>query len=165
MEGMELLATGAWSIVPPLLALGLALITKEVYSSLTAGVLSGLLIYEFVLDGVSVDSVVSAFCLLPAMFADKIAENAALILFLALLGALTMLITVAGGSRAYAAWVSQHIKSARMDAACCVSSPQNGNHIIVNLVLNHNSSSFISATFGSYCHRFPICSFGEWLFG
>lgn len=114
MEGMELLATGAWSIVPPLLALGLALITKEVYSSLTVGVLSGLFIYEFVLDGVSVDSVVAAFCLLPAMFADKIAGNAALILFLALLGALTMLITVAGGSRAYAAWVSQHIKSARM---------------------------------------------------
>ena len=29
MEGLELIATGAWSIVPPLLALGLALITKE----------------------------------------------------------------------------------------------------------------------------------------
>ena len=32
MEGFELLSTGAWSILPPLLALGLALITKEVYS-------------------------------------------------------------------------------------------------------------------------------------
>lgn len=38
MEGFELISTGVWSIVPPLLALGLALITKEVYSSLLAGV-------------------------------------------------------------------------------------------------------------------------------
>ena len=35
MEGFELIATGLWSIVPPILALVLALITKEVYSSLT----------------------------------------------------------------------------------------------------------------------------------
>ena len=41
MEGFELISTGAWSIVPPILALGLALITKEVYSSLLAGVFSG----------------------------------------------------------------------------------------------------------------------------
>ena len=34
MEGFELISTGAWSIIPPLLALGLALLTKEVYSSL-----------------------------------------------------------------------------------------------------------------------------------
>ena len=47
MEGFELLSTGAWSILPPLLALGLALITKEVYSSLLVGVFSGLIIYEF----------------------------------------------------------------------------------------------------------------------
>ena len=46
MEGFELLSTGAWSILPPLLALGLALITKEVYSSLLVGVFSGLIIYE-----------------------------------------------------------------------------------------------------------------------
>ena len=42
MEGFELISTGVWSIVPPLLALGLALITKEVYSSLLAGVFSWL---------------------------------------------------------------------------------------------------------------------------
>ena len=41
MEGFELLSTGVWSILPPLLALGLALITKEVYSSLLVGVFSG----------------------------------------------------------------------------------------------------------------------------
>ena len=55
MEGFELLSTGAWSILPPLLALGLALITKEVYSSLLVGVFSGLIIYEFCLEGVGFD--------------------------------------------------------------------------------------------------------------
>lgn len=114
MEGLELISTGAWSIVPPLLALGLALITKEVYSSLTVGVLSGLIIYEFVLDGPGVDTLITAFTLLPSLFAEQISSNGALILFLALLGALTMLITVAGGSRAYAEWAAEHIKSARM---------------------------------------------------
>lgn len=42
MEGFELIATGLWSIVPPILALVLALITKEVYSSLTIGVFTGM---------------------------------------------------------------------------------------------------------------------------
>ena len=52
MEGFVLLDTGAWSLVPPLLALALALITKEVYSSLLIGIVSGLLIYQFSLAGV-----------------------------------------------------------------------------------------------------------------
>ena len=42
MEGFDLIATGLWSIVPPILALVLALITKEVYSSLTVGVFTGM---------------------------------------------------------------------------------------------------------------------------
>lgn len=53
MEGFDLISTGAWSIVPPLLALGLALITKEVYSSLTIGVLMGMVIYQFTLAGLA----------------------------------------------------------------------------------------------------------------
>ena len=44
MEGFALIDTGIWSIVPPLLALGLALLTKEVYSSLTIGVFVGMVI-------------------------------------------------------------------------------------------------------------------------
>ena len=44
MEGFELIATGLWSIVPPILALVLALITKEGYSSLTIGVFTGMII-------------------------------------------------------------------------------------------------------------------------
>lgn len=114
MEGFELISTGAWSIVPPLLALGLALLTKEVYSSLLAGVFSGLIIYEFVLEGVGIDQFITAFTLIPSILAEQIMGNAALVLFLALLGALVVVIAVAGGSRAYAEWAAEHIKSARM---------------------------------------------------
>lgn len=114
MEGFELLSTGALSIVPPLLALGLALLTKEVYSSLLAGVFSGLIIYEFTLEGAGVQQLITAFTLIPTILVEQIAGNAALILFLALLGALVVVIAVAGGSRAYAEWAATRIKSARM---------------------------------------------------
>ena len=114
MEGFELLSTGAWSILPPLLALGLALITKEVYSSLLVGVFSGLIIYEFCLEGVGFDQLITAFTLIPQVMAEQISSNAARILFLALLGALVVIIAIAGGSRAYAEWAAKHIKSARM---------------------------------------------------
>lgn len=112
-EAFELISTGAWSIVPPLLALALALITKEVYSSLTIGVFAGMVIYQFTLNGVGVDQLVTAFTDVPNAMALQIADNGALLLFLALLGALTVVIATAGGSRAYAEWVSTHIKNAR----------------------------------------------------
>ncbi len=114
MEGFALIDTGIWSIVPPLLALALALITKEVYSSLTIGVFTGMVIYTFTLDGPGVDQLINAFCLVPQMMGEQIAGNGALLLFLALLGALVVLIAIAGGSRAYGAWVSEHVKSARL---------------------------------------------------
>ena len=112
-EAFELISTGAWSIVPPLLALALALITKEVYSSLTIGVFVGMVIYQFTLNGVGVDQLVTAFTDVPNAMALQIADNGAVLLFLALLGALTVVIATAGGSRAYAEWVSTHIKNAR----------------------------------------------------
>ena len=112
-EAFELISTGAWSIVPPLLALALALITKEVYSSLTIGVFVGMVIYQFTLNGVGVDQLVTAFTDVPNAMALQIADNGALLLFLALLGALTVVIATAGGSRAYAEWVSTHINNAR----------------------------------------------------
>ncbi len=113
-EAFELISTGAWSIVPPLLALALALITKEVYSSLTIGVFVGMVIYQFTLNGVGVDPLITAFTDVPSAMAMQIADNGALLLFLALLGALTVVIATAGGSRAYAEWVSTHIKNAKM---------------------------------------------------
>lgn len=114
MDAFQLLSTGAWSLVPPLLALALALITKEVYSSLLVGTFAGLVIYEFTLGGASAASFVAAFCDLPTLLSAQIESNGALLLFLALLGSLTVIISVAGGSRAYAEWVSTHVKNARM---------------------------------------------------
>ncbi len=114
MEGFDLISSGAWSIVPPLLALLLALITKEVYSSLTIGVFSGMLIYQYTLNGFGVEQTIDAFTMIPMMMAEQIAGNGGLILFMSLLGALTVVIAVAGGSRAYAEWVAKHVKSARM---------------------------------------------------
>lgn len=113
MESLQLINAGWLSLVPPLLALALALGTKEVYSSLLVGVFSGTIIYEFMLNGVGWDQFVQAFTLLPQIMADQIGNNAALLLFLALLGALVMVIASAGGSRAYGEWVAKHIKSRR----------------------------------------------------
>ena len=113
MEGFDLIATGLWSIVPPILALALALITKEVYSSLTVGVFTGMVIYQFTLNGAGGEQLVAAFTMVPQMMAEQIAGNGALLLFLALLGALTVVIATAGGSRAYAEWVTTHVKNAR----------------------------------------------------
>ncbi|MDR0515029.1 MAG: hypothetical protein LBG81_07715, partial [Coriobacteriaceae bacterium] len=114
MEGFDLINTGFWSIVPPILALGLALITKEVYSSLTIGVFVGMIIYQFTLSGPGFSQLIDSFTMVPRMMAEQIGGNGALILFLALLGALVVVIAAAGGSRAYGDWVSKHIKSARM---------------------------------------------------
>ena len=114
MEAFELINTGAWSIVPPLLALGLALITKEVYSSLTIGVFVGMVIYVFTLSGPGPEQLIQAFTMVPQMMAEQIAGNGALLLFLALLGALVVLIAIAGGSRAYGEWVTTHIKNAKL---------------------------------------------------
>lgn len=114
MEGFDLISTGAWSVVPPLLALALALITKEVYSSLTIGVFVGMIIYQFSLNGIGLEPLIDSFTMVPQMMAEQISGNGALLLFLALLGALTVLIAISGGSRAYAEWVSTHIKNAKM---------------------------------------------------
>lgn len=124
-EAFELISTGAWSIVPPLLALALALITKEVYSSLTIGVFVGMVIYQFTLNGVGVDQLVTAFTDVPNAMALQIADNGALLLFLALLGALTVVIATAGGSRAYAEWcppISRTRAPRRCSPACWASS-------------------------------------------
>lgn len=79
MEGFELINTGILSIVPPVLALVLALVTKEVYSSLTIGVFTGMLIYVFSLEGPGLSQLIDAFCMMPQMMAEQIASNGALI--------------------------------------------------------------------------------------
>ncbi len=114
MEGFDLISTGALSLVPPILALVLALITKEVYSALAIGVFTGMIIYQFSLNGAGAEQLIDSFTMVPQMMIEQISGNGGMILFLSLLGSLVVVIAAAGGSRAYAEWVSTRVKSARM---------------------------------------------------
>ncbi|MBO1679716.1 Na+/H+ antiporter NhaC family protein [Bittarella massiliensis (ex Durand et al. 2017)] len=94
---------GFWSLLPPILAIVLALITKEVISSLLVGILSGLLIYT---GGNPLQALVELFSLITT----KIGDNAYMVVFLSLLGALVCVVTMSGGSRSYGDWASRKIK-------------------------------------------------------
>ena len=106
---LELLRTGWVSILPPVIAIVLALVTREVYSSLFAGIFTGMLIYSFA----SGASVLAAVARTFDMMAHKIAENGYMIIFLALLWAVVMVVTRSGGSQAYGKWASTRLKSKR----------------------------------------------------
>ena len=107
-----MIETGWLSILPPLIAIALALISKEVYSSLFIGIFLGMLIYSFSTGG----SIVSASSLTFDMMSAKIADNAYMIIFLALLWAVVRLASKSGGSLAYGSWAGKRIKSKRAAA-------------------------------------------------
>lgn len=86
-----------WAILPPVIAIVLALITKEVYSSLFIGVLAGGLLYsKFAFEGTLVHVVEEGFV---ASLADS--YNVGILIFLVLLGALVCMMNKAGGSAAF----------------------------------------------------------------
>ena len=94
-----------WSLFPPVVAIGLALITKEVYSSLFVGiVVGGLLSTNFnvihTIDSVVTDGVTSA-----------VSGSAGIFAFLVLLGIVVALLNKAGGSKAFGDWAAKHVKS------------------------------------------------------
>lgn len=96
-----------WALVPPIIAIVLALITKEVYSSLFIGILAGGLIYSnFNFE----TTVVHVF---KEGFIDSVADsyNVGIIIFLVLLGALVAMMNKTGGSAAFGRWASKHIKT------------------------------------------------------
>ncbi len=99
--GLEMVDAGWLSILPPLIAIILALITKEVFSSLLAGIISGMLIYCFKMKMTFGMSIMTSIQYTFDMMAYKIGGNGYMILFLSLLGALVAVVTMAGGSRAY----------------------------------------------------------------
>ena len=103
---MEPLYVGWLSILPPILAITLALITKEVISSLLIGILSGALIYSI---GMHLNPLVGTLDTTFSLIVKS--ANLNIILFICLLGALIHVITVAGGSKAYGKWASTKIKS------------------------------------------------------
>jgi len=101
-----------WSLVPPLVAIVLALITKEVYSSLFAGIIVGALFYnQFNLVG-TVDTIVQQGLI------ASVNGTAGNFVFLAVLGAMIVLVNKAGGSAAFGAWAQRNIKS-KVGAQLC----------------------------------------------
>ncbi len=104
-----MIETGWVSILPPLIAIILALITKEVYSSLFLGVLSGMVIYVISAG----EPFMAVFSRLFDMMAQKIADNAYMIIFLALLWAVITLVGKSGGTSAYGRWAEKKLKNKR----------------------------------------------------
>ena len=99
----------AWALLPPIIAIGLALITKEVYSSLFIGIVVGGLMYtnfNFLtgMDTIINDGLISA-----------VKDNAGIFIFLVELGVIVALINKSGGSAAFGKWAARHIKT-RMGA-------------------------------------------------
>ncbi len=96
-----------WSLVPPVVAIVLALITKEVYSSLFIGIVIGGVFYS----GFSFETTVLH------VFQDGIvgvltdAYNMGILVFLVILGVMVCMMNKAGGSAAFGRWASEHIKS------------------------------------------------------
>ena len=102
-EGM--VRGSVWALLPPIIAIGLALITKEVYSSLFIGIVVGGLMYtnfNFLqtMDAITSDGLITA-----------VTDNAGIFIFLVELGIIVALINKAGGSAAFGKWAATHIKS------------------------------------------------------
>ena len=97
----------AWSLLPAVIAIGLALLTREVYTSLFTGIVVGGLLYsnldvEGALLHVFNDGIVKS-------LSDS--YNVGILVFLVILGILVMLMNRAGGSAAFGRWANSHIRS------------------------------------------------------
>ena len=94
------------SLLPPIIAIVLALLTKEVYSSLFVGILSGALIYS---NGNVWNMVLTTFDTMISKICDS--WNVGILIFLVMLGMMVSLVNKAGGSAAYGRWAGKHIKT------------------------------------------------------
>ena len=113
MENTPALYATAWAILPPLIAIGLALITKEVYSSLFIGVLTGAVLYagaDFagIANHVLNDGLI-------ASLSDG--WNVGILIFLVILGIIVALMNLSGGSKAFGKWALKRVRS-RVAAEC-----------------------------------------------
>ncbi len=96
-----------WSLVPPIVAIGLALITKEVYSSLFLGIVIGGLFYsnfsfEGTVNHVMQDGIVT-------VLSDS--YNVGILVFLVVLGIMVAMMNATGGSAAFGKWAENRIKT------------------------------------------------------
>lgn len=113
MDILNMANFGWWSILPPVIAIVLALLTKEVISSLLVGIFAGALIYS---SGNPMGMISTSF----ELMGERIGSNVYILIFLGLLGTLVVLVTRAGGSNAYGEWASKKIKN-RKSAALATS--------------------------------------------
>ena len=105
--GQPALFATFWALVPPIVAIVLALITKEVYSSLFIGILVGGIFYSgFSFEGTLNHIVEGGFV---SVLSDS--YNVGIIIFLVILGAMVAMMNRAGGSAAFGRWASKRIKS------------------------------------------------------
>ena len=107
VEGQSRYYMTIWSLLPPMIAIVLALLTKEVYSSLFIGIIVGGMLYsnfnfEGMLTHVFNQGIV-------ASIADP--YNVGILVFLVILGIMVILMNKAGGSAAFGRWASEHIRS------------------------------------------------------
>ena len=100
----------AWALLPPIIAIGLALITKEVFSSLFIGILSGAILAARWSPAKIVDVTVKTGLI------SAVSDTAGVFIFLIELGVLVALVNKAGGSKAFGDWAEKHIKT-RVGAA------------------------------------------------
>ena len=97
----------AWALVPPIIAIALALITKEVYSSLLVGIVTGGLLFshynfEGTINHVFNDGFI-------AVLSDS--YNVGILIFLVILGVIVQLMNKTGGSAAFGNWAANKIKT------------------------------------------------------
>ena len=95
-----------WALLPPIIAIALALITKEVYLSLFLGILTGAMLYT---NFSPIGTVEAVFEVMMEKLGDS--WNIGILIFLVFLGIIVALMTRAGGSSAYGKWANTKIKS------------------------------------------------------
>ena len=100
------MAATAWSILPPVITIVLALWTKEVYMSLIIGIFSGALLFT---GGNILESILTMF----TVMSDKVGSNVNILVFLVILVILVAAISRSGATRAYGEWASKTIKGQR----------------------------------------------------
>ncbi len=103
-----------WAVLPPLIAIALALITKEVYSSLFLGVLTGAILYagadfDGILNHLLYEEVGESKYGIIAALSDT--WNVGILIFLVILGVIVALMNLSGGSKAFGGWALQRVRS------------------------------------------------------
>lgn len=97
--------TTAWALLAPVIAIALALITKEVYSSLFIGIVIGALLYARSDPATALNTIVGK------GLASAVADSAGIFIFLVILGIIVCMVNRSGGSHAFGRWAQKHIRT------------------------------------------------------